>query len=148
LKVESQAKGQLSANTVPNLSTFNLQLSTPSLMSHPRSSRHSLNRRHFLASLAAAGTASAMFATRLRAEAAPISKIPDDLLFTSAKKLAAMIKSKKVSSTEVVTAYIKRIEAVNPKLNAVVFPTFERALTTRPPPPVDHSARCTVCHAR
>ena len=87
-----------------------------------------LNRRRFLGSLAAAGAASTVLASRLRAEAAVASKIPDDILFTSAKKIAALIAAKKISSTEVVTAYIKRIEAVNPKLNAVVFPTFERAL--------------------
>jgi amidase len=98
-------------------------------MSTSRFTTPALNRRRFLASVAAAGTAS-VFANRLRAEAAaPAAKIPDDPLFTSAKRLAAMVKEKKISSTELVTTYIKRIEAVNPKLNAVVFPTFERALT-------------------
>jgi len=88
-----------------------------------------LNRRRFLASLAAAGTAATVLSTRLRAEAAANpSKIPDDPLFTSAKRLAALIRTKKVSSVEIVSAYIKRIEAVNPQLNAVVFPIFERAL--------------------
>ena len=97
-------------------------------MSHSRSTPPPLNRRRFLASIAAAGTASAVLASRLRAATAETSKIPDDPLFTSAKRLAAMIKTKKISATEVVTAHIKRIEAVNPKLNAVVFPVFERAL--------------------
>ncbi|MCX6954252.1 MAG: amidase [Verrucomicrobia bacterium] len=87
-----------------------------------------LNRRRFLASLAATGAASTLFASRLRAEAAASSKIPDDPLFTSATRLAALVRAKKLSSTEIVTACIKRIEAVNPKLNAVVFPIFERAL--------------------
>jgi amidase len=94
-----------------------------------RSTPPPVNRRRFLASLAAAGAASTVLTARLRAEAAAASKIPDDILFTSAKKIAALIKAKKVSSTEVVSAYIKRIEAVNPKLNAVVFPIFERALS-------------------
>lgn len=87
------------------------------------------SRRRFLAQLAAASAAAA-FASRLRLEAAPVAgtAIPDDLLYTSAKRLADLIKQKKVSSTEVVTAYIKRIEDVNPKLNAVVYPCFERAL--------------------
>jgi amidase len=88
------------------------------------------SRRRFLAQLGAAGAASALLTSRLRAEtaAATATKIPDDLLFTSAKKIAALIKAKKVSSTEVTQACIARIEAVNPKLNAVVFPCFERAL--------------------
>ncbi len=94
-----------------------------------RSTPPPVNRRRFLASLAAAGAASTVLTARLRAEAAAASKIPDDILFTSAKKIAALIKAKKVSSTEVVSAYIKRIAAVNPKLNAVVFPIFERALS-------------------
>jgi amidase len=38
----------------------------------------------------------------------------------SAKELAALIASKQVSSTEVVGAHLSRIEAVNPKVNAVV----------------------------
>ncbi len=88
-----------------------------------------LNRRRFLASLAATGAASAVLTAKLRAQTTgPASKIPDDPLFTSATRLAALIKAKKLSSTEVVTAHIRRIEAVNPKLNAVVFPVFERAL--------------------
>ncbi len=44
----------------------------------------------------------------------------DDLVFTSATELAAAIRHKRVSSHEVVDAYIKRIEAINPRLNAVV----------------------------
>ncbi|HXN42714.1 MAG TPA: amidase family protein, partial [Xanthobacteraceae bacterium] len=38
----------------------------------------------------------------------------------SAKELAALIASKQVSSAEVVDAHLARIEAVNPKVNAVV----------------------------
>jgi amidase len=89
------------------------------------------SRRRFLTQLAA-GTTATMLASRLRAESLPAlaagPKITDDLLFTSAKKIAALIQAKQVSSSEVVKAYIARIEAVNPKLNAVVFPCFERAL--------------------
>ena len=70
-----------------------------------------------------------MFASRLRLEAAPArAALPDDRLFTSAKKIAELIRTKKLSSVEVTQAYIARIEAVNPKINAVVFPCFERAL--------------------
>lgn len=99
---------------------------------HTRSAPPS-SRRRFLTQVGTASVA-ALLVSRLRAEAATAAahasaKIPDDLLFTSAKRLAAMIKAKKVSSLEVVTAHIQRIEAVNPKLNAVVFPCFERALS-------------------
>src|SRR5690348_2895118 len=38
----------------------------------------------------------------------------------SAGELAAAIASKKVSSAEVVDAHLKRIEQVNPKINAIV----------------------------
>jgi amidase len=49
-------------------------------------------------------------------------------LFISATKLAEMIRSKKISSTEAVKLFIDRIQAVDPLLNAVVMPCFDRAL--------------------
>ena len=56
------------------------------------------------------------------------SKDPsDDVLWMSATKLAQVIREKKVSAREAVEAYIKRIEEVNPKLNAVVQTCFARA---------------------
>jgi amidase len=51
-----------------------------------------------------------------------------DLIYASAATLARTIKSKEVSSEEVVKAHIARIEEVNPKLNAVVQLTAESAL--------------------
>ena len=44
----------------------------------------------------------------------------DELIYASATTLAQAIRAKKVSSAEVVNAYLQRIETVNPKLNAVV----------------------------
>ncbi len=44
----------------------------------------------------------------------------DKLVFASATALARAIRTKEVSSEEVVDAYLQRIEKVNPKLNAVV----------------------------
>lgn len=41
-------------------------------------------------------------------------------MFGSAKKLAQAIRAKEISSREAVEAYLKRIDMVNPKLNAVV----------------------------
>jgi amidase len=51
----------------------------------------------------------------------------DELIYASATKLAQAIQSKAVSAREVVQAYLGRIEVVNPKLNAVVQLTAERA---------------------
>jgi amidase len=51
-----------------------------------------------------------------------------DLIHQSARALAEAIRDKKVSSLEVVTACIARIQAVNPSLNAVVQTTFEQAI--------------------
>ncbi|MCS7056934.1 MAG: amidase [Thermoflexales bacterium] len=45
-----------------------------------------------------------------------------------ASRLAALIAQGEVSSSEVVRAHIARIEAVNPKINAVVVKRFEHAL--------------------
>jgi amidase len=56
-----------------------------------------------------------------------------DYLFGSAKALARAIATREISATEVVTAHLARIEAVNPKLNAVVTHVAERAL---------HEAHC------
>src|SRR5258708_10654589 len=53
----------------------------------------------------------------------------DELVYTSATSLAQAIRDKRVSSQEVVEAYIHRIEAVHPQLNAVVQLTADTALT-------------------
>jgi amidase len=50
-----------------------------------------------------------------------------DLIFTSATQLAEMIRGKQVSPTEVLDAYIRRIEDVNPRLNALVTLSLEQA---------------------
>src|SRR5262245_36613031 len=44
----------------------------------------------------------------------------NELIYGSASALACAIRAKEVSAAEVVQAYIQRIEAVNPQLNAVV----------------------------
>jgi amidase len=53
----------------------------------------------------------------------------DELLYASATSLAQAIREKRASSYEVVEAYIHRIEAVNPQLNAVVQLAADTALT-------------------
>lgn len=51
----------------------------------------------------------------------------EDLIYASATVLARAIRDKEVSSEELVNAYLQRIEAVNPTLNAVVQLTAEAA---------------------
>ena len=53
----------------------------------------------------------------------------DELIYSSATSLARAIRDKQVSSYEVVEAFIHRIEAVNPQLNAIVQLNSEPALT-------------------
>jgi amidase len=43
-----------------------------------------------------------------------------DLCFTSARKLARLIQSRKLSAMEVMKAFVAQIEKVNPKVNAIV----------------------------
>lgn len=51
----------------------------------------------------------------------------DEIIYASAAALAQAIRAKELSSEDVVDAYLKRIEAVNPKLNAVVQVTVDAA---------------------
>ena len=51
----------------------------------------------------------------------------DDLIYRSAREMAQAIKDKVVSAEELVEAHLHRIEEVNPKLNAVVQLTSDRA---------------------
>ncbi len=51
-----------------------------------------------------------------------------ELCFTDATKLARLIRSRKVSATEVMRAFIAQIERVNPRVNAIVTFLPERAL--------------------
>ena len=50
-----------------------------------------------------------------------------DLAWHSASELARLVATGEVSASEVVTAHIERIEAVNGRLNAVVWPMFDEA---------------------
>jgi len=93
-----------------------------------------VSRREFLAR-AGKSSAAAVFATctsvslfpsLAQAEVTPTSST-DELTSASATRLAKLIREKKVSSEEVVNAYLKRIEVVNPRLNAIVQLTAEAA---------------------
>jgi amidase len=52
----------------------------------------------------------------------------NDIVFQPAKKLARLIRSRKLSALEVMKAYIAQIERVNPKMNAIVTFLPEQAL--------------------
>jgi amidase len=56
-----------------------------------------------------------------------MGRLMDDLLYASATKMAAAIRAKQVSSAELVEAHLRRIEEVNPMLNAVVVSLADRA---------------------
>src|SRR2546421_6765343 len=51
-----------------------------------------------------------------------------DPLYVSATKIAELIRTKKISAVDAVTAAYKRIDAVNSKINAVVTFCRERAM--------------------
>jgi amidase len=51
-----------------------------------------------------------------------------DLCFTPARELALMLRKRKLSATELMRAFVARIERVNPKLNAIVTFLPEQAL--------------------
>lgn len=50
-----------------------------------------------------------------------------DITTLSATEMAEQIAAGALSSSEVVEAHIRRIEVVNPRINAVVVPLFEQA---------------------
>ena len=51
-----------------------------------------------------------------------------DLVFKSARELAALIQSKEVSPVDVTTAFLDRAEALNPRINAFITITRDVAL--------------------
>jgi amidase len=86
-------------------------------------SEHDGSRRRFIKATAGAGAvlALAKYNPAFAAES-------DDLLGKSVVEIAKLISSKSVSAVAVVTACYARIDAVNPKINAVVTFCRERAL--------------------
>jgi len=55
----------------------------------------------------------------------PLKDLPEELTTKSATELAALIRSRAASSVEVVEAHLRRIEQVNPSLNAIVTLTVD-----------------------
>jgi len=93
----------------------------------------SQSRRDFLRGttlFSAATVLPAFLSSEARASTyASSSDKTDDVLYMSTTKLAQLIREKKISATEAVQAFIKRQEAVNDRLNAVVMNCYDRALT-------------------
>jgi len=86
---------------------------------------HDLNRRSFVAGLAAA-TAVATPAAPADTTAAEASAVPD---YRTAVDLLRALAARQVSARGLVDAAIARIEALDPKINAVVVRDFDRART-------------------
>jgi amidase len=82
-------------------------------------------RRDVLGGIAAAGTATT-FGSELMG-AARAATVPEAITSASATDLANAIRAKRLTSREIVAAYLDRIEVVNPKLNAVVQLTADAA---------------------
>ena len=89
-------------------------------------------RRSFLASAGAAGGLAAIsgaFAGALEQTTSPDPAAGlSELTCCSATKLAEMIRTKQVSSEEVVRAHIERIKSVNPTINAVIYLAEDQAI--------------------
>src|SRR5215475_452473 len=80
------------------------------------------SRREFLTLLGSSSAAALLAACESRApssQTAVRSARPTELTSLSASALARDIRTKKVSAEEVINAYLQRIEAINPKINAI-----------------------------
>src|SRR5690242_3294163 len=58
----------------------------------------------------------------------PAAQAADGVCLTSAVEMARLIRAKKLSAREAVSAHLKQIERVNPKVNAIVTSVPEMAL--------------------
>jgi amidase len=84
-----------------------------------------VSRRGFLAILGAAASAGGVSPTVAAAPA--VGQGPSELTRATVVQIAGLIRSRKVSSLEVVSACLERIAHVNPRLNAVVLLDADRA---------------------
>ena len=95
-----------------------------------KGSCNELSRREMISLLGAGVAYSGLSgcSTPAPAGTAVATQLADPLTYTSTEALADAIRTKRVSSEEVVKAHLDRIEEVNPKLNAVVQLVADRAL--------------------
>src|SRR3954454_1499421 len=85
-------------------------------------------RRHVLMGIAAASLFPSLAESSLAADATLDSESASSpLCFTSAVKMAQLIRAKKLSAREAMAAHLKQIERVNPKVNAIVTLVAEMA---------------------
>ena len=80
------------------------------------------NRRSFMAGLGAAAAAGALIPAGAMAR-----EDPEGLEYRTAGELATALADRKISARELLDAAISRIEAIDPKINAVVVRDFDRA---------------------
>jgi amidase len=87
--------------------------------------QHSLSRRRFIHATAAIGTAAGV----LHFSPNAFASLPaNDFVSKSATEIARMLRAKEITAVDAVKAFYARIDAVNPKINAVVAFCRERAL--------------------
>ncbi|MCH7958676.1 MAG: twin-arginine translocation signal domain-containing protein [Candidatus Hydrogenedentes bacterium] len=84
-----------------------------------------LTRRDFLKASAAAVAATGFAGTLLKN--APIAFAADEFYALDGLALAALVRNKEVTPLELLDAAIARTEALNPKINCMVTPMYERA---------------------
>jgi amidase len=84
-------------------------------------------RRDFLGSVAFVGAAAATGQNFIAAPAQAAAETTNPIVTSSASELAEAIRSKKLSSREIIEAHLARISEVNPKLNAIVQLTADSA---------------------
>ncbi len=102
---------------------------TPYSLGHDHPPSVTLSRREMVSLLGSGVLFSGLAAcSRQTAREAPPAQLQDELYYSSTAALAHAIRTKQVSSEEVVQACLDRIEEVNPKLNAVVQLVVEDAL--------------------
>jgi amidase len=94
----------------------------------PRPSR--LSRRRFLRTAGAAGAALALarLSAKAYASSVVVPSAAEEFISLSAREMARLLRERQVSAVDAVKACYARIDAVNPKLNAVVAFCRERAL--------------------
>src|SRR5271167_689383 len=86
------------------------------------------SRRSFIAAVGAAAAATALASAKATAAADQVGPA-----YRSAGELVPALAGRQVSSRELVDAAIARIEALDPKINAVVVRDFDRARGAGPP---------------
>ena len=87
-------------------------------MKNPDSTGNNLNRRQFIGVSTAAAIATILPLSSVESLAASTAGL--DICYMNGIELATRIRRKELSAVEVMTAFLDRIDAVNPKVNAIV----------------------------